>query len=165
MKRAAQLTVFTITLLLMLGSFSIFVSAQDISNIKVIVYQSPFWGCCKGWGSHLEKAGFKVKRVEIDNLSAIKQKYNIPSNLQSCHTGIVGPYFLEGHIPVEDIKRLLREKPEIRGLAVPGMPMGSPGMEGAYSDPYRVFSIDAKNKLRVYSHHWNDRCQEGQPDL
>jgi hypothetical protein len=91
--------------------------------------------------------------IEADNMAAIKQKYKISRKLQSCHTGVVGNYFLEGHIPVEDIKRLLREKPNIRGLAVPGMPGGSPGMEGDYSDPYHVLSIDADNNVKIYASH------------
>ncbi len=94
-----------------------------------------------------------MKLIEASNISAIKQKFNIDRQLQSCHTGIVGKYFLEGHIPADDIKRLLREKPDIRGLTVPGMPMGSPGMEGNYSDLYNVLSVDADNKVRIYARH------------
>jgi len=94
-----------------------------------------------------------VKLIEANNIEAIKRKFNIDRRLQTCHTGIVGPYFLEGHIPAEDIKRLLREKPDIKGLVVPGMPMGSPGMEGDYSAPYNVLIVDADNKIRIYARH------------
>ena len=95
----------------------------------ITVYKSPTCGCCSLWGEHLEANGFTVETVDVDDINTVKEEYGIPQELSSCHTGVVDGYIIEGHVPAEDIVRLLEEQPEAAGLAVPGMPLGSPGME------------------------------------
>lgn len=137
-------------LVLALGSFQNTVAEP---TPEVIIYFSASWGCCDGWGSHLEENGFKVKRVTSANQYAVKRQYRIPRNLYSCHTGIVEGYVIEGHIPASDIKRLLEEKPDIRGLVVPGMPGGSPGMESSPYEPYTVFALQHDGSIKEFSRH------------
>jgi hypothetical protein len=96
----------------------------------VTVHKHPKCGCCLGWVKHLEQAGFTVKVGETTNLTAVKKRLGVPDDLISCHTAQVGGYVLEGHVPAAALQRLLAEKPNAVGLAVPGMPLGSPGMEG-----------------------------------
>ena len=102
---------------------------------------------------HLQAKGFKVDAFGATNtgLSAIKARYSVPPSLRSCHTGLVGDYVIEGHVPGEIISRLLREKPAVAGLAVPGMPVGSPGMEGPNPQPYTVYSFDKEGNVEVYA--------------
>ena len=95
----------------------------------ITVYKSPTCGCCRGWVAHLVRAGFQPTVVETDDLLPVKRRLGVPDALAACHTAAVGPYFVEGHVPPDDIKRLLRERPKAKGIAVPGMPVGSPGME------------------------------------
>jgi hypothetical protein len=115
------------------------------------VYKSPTCGCCGKWISHLEANGFKVTAKNSDNLSAIKQQLGIQPQYQSCHTAQIGNYIVEGHVPAADIKRMLAEQPDIDGLAVPGMPMGSPGMEGAKKDNYDVLAIKQGSNPKVFN--------------
>ncbi len=96
----------------------------------VEVWKSPTCGCCKDWISHLEANGFRVRTVEVQSTAPMRAKLRMPERFGSCHTALVGGYTLEGHVPAADIRRLLREKPDAVGLAVPGMPVGSPGMDG-----------------------------------
>ncbi len=102
---------------------------------------------------HLQAKGFKVDTVGATNsqLNEVKDRYGVPSSLRTCHTGLVGDYVIEGHVPSEVISRLLREKPAIVGLAVPGMPIGSPGMGGANPQPYTVYSFDQEGNVEVYA--------------
>lgn len=120
----------------------------------VVVYKSPTCNCCSNWVEHLRQSGFKV---EVHNQSAInplKAKLGIPQNLASCHTATVDGYVIEGHVPAGDIRRLLAEKPQAKGLAVPGMPIGSPGMEqGDRVDPYDVLLFDGRGEPRVFATH------------
>ena len=120
---------------------------------EVTVYKSPYCGCCKGWVTHMQRNGFSVKTNDIDDVSPIKRRNGVPSRLWSCHTGLVDGYVIEGHVPAADIQRLLRERPDVRGLAVPGMVAGSPGMEGAGKDRYQVLSFDNDGKTAVYASH------------
>jgi hypothetical protein len=119
--------------------------------IPIKVYKSPTCGCCKSWVEHLQKNGFAVESVNMPDLSAVKTKYGVKQQLQSCHTAIVGNYVVEGHVPADVIKKLLTERPKVAGLAVPGMPMGSPGMEGAFSQRYDVLTFDKDGKTTVYA--------------
>ena len=107
---------------------------------NMTVYHDPNCGCCGGWVAHMRRAGFQVHVIDTDDLASIKTKFRIPSDLVSCHTAEIGGYVIEGHIPAPAIQRLLGEKPAAVGLAVPGMPTGSPGMEapGAVSETYDV---------------------------
>jgi hypothetical protein len=109
----------------------------------VTVYKSPTCGCCTKWADHMEAAGFPVETVDVADLSAVKAEHGIPAEFGSCHTAVVGGYAIEGHVPAEDVKRLLAERPNAAGLAVPGMPTGSPGMEmpGRPAQPYEVLLV------------------------
>lgn len=116
------------------------------------VYKSPNCGCCGSWVDHMKTSGFTVSVIEKSDMNAIKDQYGIDPSHQSCHTALIDDYFLEGHIPVETVKRFLREKPATaQGLAVPGMPIGSPGMEmGERKDPYQILMIDKGGNNQVY---------------
>ena len=118
-------------------------------NIKV--YKDPNCGCCKEWIRHLEQNGFTVEVVDMPDLSAVKTKYGISTELQACHTGVIGDYVVEGHVPADLIVKMLDEKPSIAGLAVPGMPAGSPGMEGASKERYDVLTFDRAGRTSVYA--------------
>ena len=107
----------------------------------VTTYRSPTCGCCVGWEEYLKTAGFEVESVVTDDVTAIKDGLQIPDEMRSCHTAIIGEYFVEGHVPVEAIRKLLEEQPEIDGIALPGMPQGSPGMGGEKSEPFMIFSV------------------------
>ena len=121
---------------------------------EITVFRSPNCGCCGLWMEHLEAAGFQVKDNVTENLESVKQQYDIPENLATCHTAIVAGYVIEGHVPVEDIQRLLAQKPAVAGLAVPGMPIGSPGMEsGGYVEPYTVFSFTEDGSTATFAEH------------
>lgn len=119
----------------------------------VEVWKDPNCGCCKDWITHLESAGFVVRAYDVGNQAA-RVRLGMPEKLGSCHTALVGGYVLEGHVPAEDILRLLRERPAALGLAVPGMPVGSPGMDGAIyggrKDPYDVLLVRRDGTSRVW---------------
>lgn len=117
----------------------------------VTVYKDPNCGCCNNWVEHLKEHGFAVETVDMADLSLLKQKHGIRAELQSCHTALVGDYAIEGHVPADLIRKLLKEKPAVAGLAVPGMPIGSPGMEGAISERYAVLTFDKTGKTAVYA--------------
>lgn len=123
-------------------------------KVMVEVWKDPSCGCCKDWVSHLEANGFAVKVNETGN-NAMRAKLGIPQKLGSCHTALVGGYAVEGHVPAADIRKLLKDKPEAIGLTVPGMPVGSPGMDGAIygkrRDPYDVLLVLASGEARVFS--------------
>lgn len=111
------------------------------SREKVVIYKSPTCGCCTGYTAYLEKQGFQVDIVNQENITSIKDEHNIPYGMQSCHTAIIGNYFIEGHVPVEAIDKLLSEKPDIDGISLPDMPAGSPGMPGVKSEEFVIYSI------------------------
>jgi hypothetical protein len=122
---------------------------------RIMVHKNESCGCCKLWVQHLLDAGFEVRVQDVDNLGPIKERVGIPPTMGSCHTGEVEGYFVEGHVPAADIRRLLREKPKARGLTVPGMPAGSPGMEvpSGKVDRYEVLLIAKDGTSSVYSRH------------
>jgi hypothetical protein len=134
----------------LLGALALMVTQQSVAA-DVVVYKSPTCGCCGKWIDHMEQAGFVVDVKNRGNLGPIKAEYGVPRHLQSCHTAEVGGYLVEGHVPPDLIQRMLDEKPDIRGLAVPGMPMGSPGMEGPYKDEYDVLAIGKDGRTKVYA--------------
>ncbi len=117
------------------------------------VWKSPWCGCCGAWVDHMRAAGFPVQVREVEELDGIKRMAGIPAPLQSCHTAQVGGYVIEGHVPAADINRLLAERPAGRGLAVPGMPSGSPGMENGAYDPYDVLLLRRDGRTEVFSSH------------
>jgi hypothetical protein len=125
--------------------------AEQIVLPKITVYKSPTCGCCTKWVKHLEKNGFIVEAFNSKNMPAVKRELGVEPHYQSCHTAMVGGYYVEGHVPADDIKRLLTEKPTAVGLAVPGMPMGSPGMEGNRKDAYSVILVDKEGAQKAYS--------------
>ncbi len=108
---------------------------------EMVVYKTPTCGCCGKWVDHMKTAGFKVTVKEVPNTAPFRAQQGIKEKYASCHTALVNGYVIEGHVPAADIRRLLKEKPKARGLAVPGMPMGSPGMEGPYKDAYSVLLL------------------------
>ncbi|HEV8346195.1 MAG TPA: DUF411 domain-containing protein [Vicinamibacterales bacterium] len=121
----------------------------------VQVYKQPGCGCCELWARHMRAAGFRVAVEEAADVEGMKRRHAIPINLRSCHTSVVGAsrvYRLEGHVPANIVRRLLSEKPAVAGIAVPGMPIGSPGMEsGSRRDPYDVIAFDADGRQRVFT--------------
>ncbi len=121
----------------------------------ITVHKSPSCGCCHVWVERMEAAGFRVKVHDRDDLDAVKQSLGVPPRMASCHTAEVEGYVLEGHVPAEDIQRLLTQKPDVRGLAVPGMPRGSPGMEmpDGTRDAYSVIAIGRDGSLSEYARH------------
>lgn len=139
---------------LLLAATSLGIQAETADSPEITVYRSPTCGCCGKWLEHMKANQFKVKDVISDNMPAIKQQYGVPAQLASCHTAIVNGYVIEGHVPASDVKRLLTEKPAVAGLAAPGMPMGSPGMEmGGHKDAYQVMSFDKNGQSQVFENH------------
>ena len=115
----------------------------------ITVHKDPTCGCCSGWVEHLQKAGFKTKVLDTKALDAVKQRLGVPDDLAACHTAEMAGYIVEGHVPAAALKRLLAEKPKAAGLAVPGMPVGSPGMEGGKPEKYDVILFGPEGR-RTY---------------
>ncbi len=128
-------------------------SAPPAAIRDIVVYKDANCGCCTEWVKHLRASGFTVKVNDTPDMVTVKRSFGVPVPLESCHTGRIGRYTIEGHVPADLIARLLTEQPPTaRGLAVPGMPIGSPGMEqGSRKDPYDVILFDAAGKTRVYA--------------
>jgi hypothetical protein len=123
------------------------------AKTPVTVYKSPTCGCCGKWVEHMEASGFAATTTNMPDVAPIKAKHGVPAQLHSCHTSLVGGYVIEGHVPAEDIRRLLREKPAIVGLAAPGMPAGSPGMDVPNSPGYDVIAFDKAGNTKVFATH------------
>ena len=124
------------------------------SGPPIDVFKSPSCGCCGAWVEHLKAAGFEVRVTDVDDTTAARKRLGMPDALGSCHTGTVGGYVLEGHVPAAEVKRLLAAKPKAVGLAVPGMPVGSPGMEvGTRRDPFDVLLVDRSGRSTVFAHY------------
>ena len=121
----------------------------NINNKQIVeVFKTPSCGCCYGYVLFLEEEKFEVKQTDMRSLHTIKQKYNIPVEMQSCHTTIMGKYFIEGHVPFEAVNKLLKEQPDIDGIALPGMPIGTPGMPGEKDEPYVIYQLkDGKSSV------------------
>lgn len=117
----------------------LFVAARPSeAQPAVTVYKTATCGCCNKWVEHLRRSGFQVTAVDVTDLGAVKARFGVPAQAGSCHTAVVGGYVVEGHVPAADVQRLLREKPALAGIAAPGMPLGSPGMESPNPQPYNV---------------------------
>lgn len=126
--------------------------AETFSTI--MVYKSPTCGCCSEWVKHLQESGFKVMSHNVQDVGKYKEKANLPYGMGSCHTAFVDGYAIEGHVPASDIRRMLTEKTDIRGIAVPGMPIGSPGMEyGDRKDAYQTISYTKDGHKSVFASH------------
>ncbi len=120
----------------------------------VTVFKTPTCGCCTKWVDHLREHGFEVTVTDLPDLTPVKQRFHVPDPLHACHTAAVGTYVVEGHVPAADIERLLAEQPDITGIAVPGMPIGSPGMEqGDRQDPYDVIAFDRNGPRHVFTRY------------
>ena len=138
-------------LLLSLVAFGTLGLAQASKPVPMTVYKSPTCGCCGKWVELMRASGFDVTVSDMPDVSPVKDKQGVPSALRSCHTAVVGGYAIEGHVPVDLVKKLLKEKPNAAGIAVPGMPMGSPGMEGERKDDYNVVMFDQAGQTTVYA--------------
>jgi len=133
---------------------SVGVAGQAPVPLPVAVYKSATCGCCAKWNEHMKAAGFAVNSTDVGDVAPIKDKHGVPASARSCHTALVGGYVLEGHVPADLVRRLLRERPaSIVGLAVPGMPVGSPGMEmpDGRKDTYNIVAFDKDGKTSVYA--------------
>jgi hypothetical protein len=128
-------------------------AAAAEEETQVTVYKSPTCGCCSKWVRHLEENGFSVETHDVRDLTPMKRANGVPEPLSSCHTAFVGGYVVEGHVPASDVKRLLAQRPQVSGLAVPGMPEGSPGMEGPNPERYRVLTFGPDGQVDVFSSH------------
>lgn len=117
---------------------------------EILVYKEPTCQCCGGWINYLKNNGYKVKTETTTNIEEIKNKFNIPQRLRSCHTAVVGKYIIEGHVPLPAIEKLLNEKPDILGIALPGMPAGSPGMGGLKQQTFTIYSFTENNKIERF---------------
>lgn len=122
---------------------------------SITVYHSPSCGCCKDWIAHLKTHNFTVIDKPMDDVTPIKREHGLPPALESCHTALVDGYVIEGHVPADDIKRLLKTKPAIAGLSVPEMPHGTPGMETGRKDPFQVISFDQQGSTAVFNAYQN----------
>jgi len=141
-----KVRVFLVVGLLMIGTAA---TADEMT-----VYRSPTCGCCGKWLEHVKQNGFSVKDIVTNDVQAIKNSHGVGAELASCHTAIIDGYVVEGHVPASDINKLLQTKPDIAGIAAPGMPVGSPGMEmGGKADDYDVIGFDRDGKARVFSSH------------
>lgn len=117
----------------------------------VVVYKTSTCGCCNGWVEHLRAAGFTVDARDVRDLMSVKVDAGVPGPLVTCHTALVDGYVVEGHVPADQIQRMLAERPDVAGIGVAGMPIGSPGMEGPNPQPYQVLSFDRAGNMAVYA--------------
>lgn len=123
----------------------------DLPPVNVV--KSPTCGCCTAWVRHLRESGFRVRTTDADDLTGTKRELGVPRDLWSCHTATVDGYVVEGHVPASDLRRLLEERPAVEGLAVPGMPVGSPGMEGDSPEAYEVVAFGGEAGRSVFARH------------
>lgn len=122
------------------------------SRVAVTVYKTPTCGCCSKWVEHMKGNGFDVKAIDLESVDHVKRANGVPGNMESCHTALVGGYVVEGHVPAASVQRMLREKPAIAGIAAPGMPVGSPGMEipNVKPEAFSVMAFDKAGNSTVY---------------
>lgn len=120
---------------------------------QMTVYKDPDCGCCKAWVEYIRKHGYRVETKDTRDLKQVNASVGLPESLAGCHTALIGGYIISGHVPAEDIARLLKQKPKIAGLAVPGMPAGSPGMEGPPPVHYQVIAFQRSGKTSVFANH------------
>ena len=141
--------VFGLAVLALVGALPALAAAPTI-----LVYKNPSCGCCGNWVKHLEAEGFTVAVKEVDDTSVVRKRLGLPEEFGACHTATMAGYVLEGHVPADEVKRLLAARPAAIGLAVPGMPVGSPGMEvGNRVDPYDVLLVDRAGRASVFAHY------------
>ncbi len=136
---------YALTFILVVAvSLMIFIPEKEVNTenqLSAMMYKTPTCGCCKVYGQYLERENVKLTVVDMDDISPIKEQHGIPRNLESCHTTMIEGYVVEGHIPLAVIEKLLAEKPDIRGIALPGMPSGSPGMPGPKTEDWTIYAL------------------------
>ena len=144
---------FIVAITLLLNAVIVIAESKPTEEvIDITVHRSPTCSCCGKWVEHLKQNNFIVKDIVSDDVQTIKNQYGITKELASCHTAIVNGYAIEGHVPANDIRTLLKDKPDVVGITVPGMPSGTPGMEmGGKKDAYQVISFDKNNQHQVFS--------------
>lgn len=150
MKRTKLLAAFLVGALIAVG----FIALRDPvaeARPSVTVYKSPTCGCCSKWVEYLEENGYDVDTVDLNDVATVKSRYGVPEDLASCHTALVNGYVVEGHVPVEEINRMLDDDADVAGIAVPGMPMGSPGMEGHRVDSYDILAFQKDGSRAVFA--------------
>jgi hypothetical protein len=152
--RRAFLAAFGSGMVATLGTAPAALGADDVGR-ELAVWKSPTCGCCQAWVEHMAANGFKATVTETRDLDPIKQRFGVPERLQSCHTARIGGYTIEGHVPAADVAAMLEQKPDIVGLTVPGMPLGSPGMEvpSGQQDDYDVVAIGRDGSASVFSRY------------
>ena len=129
--------------------------ANKVGLVTITVYRSPTCSCCGQWVEHLKANAFDVKDIITNEIDQVKDRLGVPPELASCHTAVVGDYFIEGHVPAGDIARLISLKPAVRGVAVPGMPRGTPGMEvGTVKDDFDVYAVEGK-RVKIFNQYRN----------
>jgi hypothetical protein len=137
-----------------IGGYVYFGPLASADLPTVTVYKSPSCNCCAEWVTHMREQGFPVEIQSRFNVKPVKRKVGVPSSLAACHTAVVNNYVVEGHVPAKDVKQLLRENPKVRGLSVPGMPVGSPGMErGNRVEPYKVLTFTPAGDTTVFARY------------
>lgn len=141
----------TSPLIIVLSLFAGINLAQAAERVEV--FKSPYCGCCGKWVEHMRKAGFDVVTKDVNDVPAARKAAGMPERFGSCHTAKVGGYVVEGHVPAADVQRLLKEKPKAVGLAAPGMPQGSPGMETNRPQPYDTLLVQADGSYKVFAKH------------
>lgn len=123
------------------------------SEADIVMYKNKGCQCCDKWATYMQSHGYSVATVNADNLSQVKARYDVPYTMGACHTAVIDGYVVEGHVPVEDVRRLLEERPDAIGVAVPGMPASSPGMNTAENVPYESYLVDKQGNTKVYGRH------------
>lgn len=151
MKRLLQFSILSLFSILLLSACS----GEDDDSSSITMYKNEGCQCCTKWADYMRENGYEVEEKAVDNLSAMKFNYKIPNDLGACHTSVIGDYVVEGHVPVEDIERLMEEQPDAKGIGVGGMPIGSPGMEqpGRTAESYDVMLFQEDGSQEVFSSH------------
>ncbi len=151
MKKKTAYIIFAIVIVV-IATFLVTSKDKPYEGVDLIVYKSASCGCCGNYIPYLKAKGFDVKIIVVEDVSAIKAEYGVPDGMESCHTTIIEGYFIEGHVPLEAIDKLLTERPNIDGISLPNMPSGSPGMPGTKARDFLIFSItngEASEFMRV----------------
>lgn len=148
--QAHWITLFTLALAVL---FAFGAWQGKTKEWEITVYKTPTCGCCKKWIDHLDDNGFLVHAIDLNDLSLVKDEQGLPPETRACHTAIVEGYVVEGHVPAEDIKQMLAARLDIRGLVVPGMPLGSPGMEERRRESYAVLALTNDGPTSVFAQH------------
>lgn len=139
---------------LLLAAIPATACAKSAGVPELTIYKSPYCGCCGAWVDHVKASGLKAVVREMEDVTPVARKLGVPDDLRSCHTAAIDGYFVEGHVPVTDIRKLLRDRPKARGIAVPGMPIGSPGMEqGDRRDVYDTLLVGHDGTARTFARH------------